>query len=170
MKQAFERGDAAPTSAKATGEDAATPGSPAKSTPKRKRAPPKKKHPAQENTNEENLDDGDEEEKPTPKKRRTPAKPRAKKGAKKDEIAPQAMAASVPPTEATTLIKTEGAGEGEGGEYYDQGEYAAGGEVANAEGEIAQERKYNVLSILVDDELIADSDVDVSSWLEETEV
>lgn len=169
MKQAFERGDAAPTPAKTTGDDAANPDSPAKSTPKRKRAPAKKKVPAEEKgSSEENVEDGDGEEKPKPKKRRAPAKPRAKKGAEKEEVAPQEMTASVPPTEATTLIKTEGAGDG--GEYYDQGEYVAGGEVENGEGEVAQERQYNVLSMHVDDELMANSSVGVSSWLKETEV
>jgi hypothetical protein len=169
MKQAFERGDAAPASAKATGDDAANPDSPAKSTPKRKRAPAKKKVPTEEKgSSEENVEDGDEEENPKPKKRRAPAKPRAKKDAKKEEVAPQEMTASVPPTEATTLIKTEGASDG--GEYYDQGGNAAGGEVENGEGEIAQERKYYILFMHVDDELMANSRVGVSSWLKETEV
>jgi hypothetical protein len=153
MKQAFERGDAAPTSAATKGN--AAPDSPAKSTPKRKRAPPKTKGKAANdndedvNGKEENVVDATDDGATTsqPKKRaRSAAKPRAKPAAKgkdkskgqekESEPTAEETTTSVPPTEATTLIKTEGASE-----YYDQAQYAAGGEVEDTEDGVAQERK-----------------------------
>ncbi|KAF2708896.1 hypothetical protein K504DRAFT_468120 [Pleomassaria siparia CBS 279.74] len=165
MKQAFETGAAAPNSAggKGANNDAA---SPTKASPaKRKRAPatPRKKAAATTETDEDgvenvedgmDVDEGEEESKPKPKRVRTPAKPRAKatpKGKKKgvnEEKTPNQKLGSVNPTEATTctLIKTEGMGDGpaEGAEYYDGGNFMTGGEVGGdkEEGEvsIAQEQ------------------------------
>ncbi|KAF2787601.1 hypothetical protein K505DRAFT_124034 [Melanomma pulvis-pyrius CBS 109.77] len=146
MKQAFEKGDAVPSS-KPTADNGASPA-------KRKRGPATPKKPKANFQSGENVEDAedaedDEDLKPTPKKVRTPAKPRAKvtpkpkgkaKLAKEMGMKEGEKTASVPPTEATTLIKTE-AVEGEG-EYYDAQEFVDGGEVGDTEGdeEVTQER------------------------------
>jgi len=145
MKQAFENGAKAPTSAATKGADDEAP-APKTSPAKRKRAPPKKK------TIDESAEDveDDEEtvkEEPKPKRARAPAKHCVKTTTKKvkEEVDEEKVTISVPPTEATTLIKHEqDAGEGKDHEQSDFGEASDGEE------EIAQERELLCSQVLVE--------------------